>query len=123
MRKKDKLVENEIKLGKVDFVNEIFMNGINISLYSLPFKDLLVNIGENEEKRQVLIRHLKDLCSSTNFLLNGLRTEEDFKRYSRDYDESQRRWLTFLKENGIDTQEKLDEYGEVVRKFVSLFEK
>ncbi len=66
-------------MNKEDFVNEIFMNGINLSLYSIPFKDILVNIGENEEKRQVLIRHLKDLCSSTNFLLNGLRTEEDFK--------------------------------------------
>ena len=110
-------------MTKEDFVNEIFMNGINISLFALSFKDLLINIGENEEKRQVAIRHLKDLCSDTNFLLNGLRSEEDFKRYSRDCVETHRRWLVFLKENGIDTQEKLDEYWEIVRKFVSLFEK
>lgn len=110
-------------MNKEDFVNEIFMNGINISLYALPFKKILINIGENEEKRQALIRHLKDLCSDTNFLLNGLRTEEDFKRYSRDYEESHRRWLTFLKKNGIDTQEKLDEYMHIARKFIGLFEK
>ncbi len=109
-------------MTKEDFVNEIFMNGINISLFALPFKDLLINIGVNEEKRQVAIRHLKDLCSDTNFLLNGLRTEEDFKRYSRDYDESKRRWLKFLKENGIDNEEKFEEYKEVVKKFISLFE-
>lgn len=111
-------------MTKEDFVNEIFMNGINISLFALPFKDLLINIGVNEEKRQAAIRHLKDLCSDINFLLNGLRTEEDFIRYSRDYEESKRRWLAFLKENGIaDDPEKMKEYKEVMKSFVSLFEK
>jgi hypothetical protein len=110
-------------MTKEDFVNEIFMNGINISLFALPFKDLLINIGVNEEKRQAAIRHLKDLCSDTNYLLNGLRSDEDFKKYSKDYDEAHRRWLEFLKDNGLDTQEKLDEYKEIVRKFINLLEK
>lgn len=113
---------DNFEVTKEDFVNEIFMNGINISMYALPFKDLLVNIGENEDKRQAIIRFLKDMCSDINFLLNGLRTEEDFKRYSRDYDESKRRWLKFLKENGIDNEEKFEEYKEATRKFVSLLE-
>ena len=99
------------------------MNGINISLYALPFKDLLVKIGENEEKRQALIRHLKGMCSDINFLLSGLRSEENFVRYSRDYEESRRRWLAFLKSKGIaEDPEKMKEYKEVVKKFISLFE-
>ena len=111
-------------MNKEDFVNEIFMNGINISLYALPCKDLLVNIGEDEDKRQAVIRHLKDMCSDINFLLNGLRSEEDFVRYSRDYEESRRRWLAFLRSKGIaDDPEKMKEYNEAVKKFISLFEK
>lgn len=123
MKKIRKSSEDETKFSKEDFVNEIFMNGISISLFALPFKDLLVNIGENEERRQYAIRYLKDLCSNTNFLLNGLRSEDDFARYSRDYNESRRRWLTFLKENGIDNEEKMKEFFELVKNFVSMFEK
>lgn len=110
-------------MTKEDFVNEIFMNGINISMFALPHKDILINIGDNEEMRQASIRHLKDLCSNTNYLLNGLRTEEDFERYSKGYDESKRAWLSFLKEKGIDNEEKINEYKEVVRRFVNLLEK
>lgn len=109
-------------MTKEDFVDEIFMNGINISMFALPHKELLTHIGDNEEMRQAVIRHLKGLCSNTNFLLNGLRTEEDFERYSKGYDEFKRAWLSFLKENGTDNEEKLNEYKEVVKRFVSLFE-
>lgn len=122
MKRSSKSPENEIKFSKEDFVNEIFMNGISISLFALPFKELLVHIGENEERRQYAIRYLKDLCSNTNFLLNGLRSEDDFVRYSGDYNESRRRWLTFLKENGLNNEEKMKEYLEFVKKFVSMFE-
>ena len=109
-------------MTKEDFVNEIFMNGINISMFALPHKDILVNIGDNEEMRQAVIRHLKSLTSNITFLLNGLRSEEDFERYSKDYDESKRKWLSFLKENGIDNEEKLNEYKEIVKNFISLLE-
>ena len=100
------------------------MNGINISLYSMAFKDHLVNIGKNENERKALIRYLKDLCSDINFLLNGLRSESDFERYSRDYDITQKRWLAYLKEKGIaDDPKKMEEYMDIVRKFVSFIEK
>lgn len=108
-------------ITKEDFVNEIFMTGVTISLLTLPIKELLVNIGEKEEYRQVAIRRLKDMCSSINFLLNGLRTEEDFVRYSRDYTESRREWINFLKEHGIDSEDKFEEYKEIVKNFVGMF--
>lgn len=110
-------------MTKEDFVNEIFMTALNISLFSLPHKELLINIGKDEVRRQAAIRHLKDLCSDINFLLNGLRSDDDFKRYSKDYLESHRRWVAFLKQSGIkDDPAKLQEYQNIMRRLVALFD-
>ena len=108
-------------MTKEDFVNDIFMTGLNIALFALPHKELLVRIGENEEMRQAAICHLKDMCSNIGYLLNGLRTEQNFERYSRDYGESERRWLGILREKGIMADgERKRKYEEVVREFVGL---
>src|SRR5574344_318897 len=98
-------------MKKEDFVDELFISGINISLFTLPHKDLLVNIGENEEMRMAAIKHLKDICRNITFLLNGLRSEDDFERYSAAYKASKNSWLSFLKGQGEKVDEKkLDEY-------------
>lgn len=110
-------------MTKEDFVDELFMSGINISLFALPHKELLVGIGENEEMRQAAINHLKDICSNMTFLLNGLRSEDDFERYSAAYEVSKNSWLSFLKGQGEKVDEKkLDEYKRTVQALISFIE-
>lgn len=110
-------------MKKEDFVDELFISGINISLFTLPHKDLLVNIGENEEMRMAAIKHLKDICSNITFLLNGLRSEDDFERYSAAYEASKNSWLSFLKGQGEKVDEKkLDEYKRTVQALISIIE-
>lgn len=110
-------------MTKDDFVDELFFNGINISLFTLPHRELLVNIGENEEIRQAAIRRLKDTCSNITFLLNGLRTEEDFERYSKAYEVSKKRWFSFLKDQGDKIDEKkFEEYKKTIQALIRFIE-
>lgn len=110
-------------MTKEDFVDDLFINGINISLFTLPHKDLLVNIGENEEMRMAAIKHLKDICSNMTFLLNGLRSEEDFKRYSKAYKASERDWLSFLKGQGEKVDErKMEDFKKAVQALIGIIE-
>ena len=111
-------------MTKEDFVDELFMSGINISLFALPHKELLVSIGENEEMRQAALKHLKDICSNMTFLLNGLRSEDDFDRYSKAYEISRERWFSFLKGQGEKVDEKkLEQYKKTVQTLISFIEK
>lgn len=110
-------------MTKEDFVDELFINGMNISLFTLPHKDLLVNIGENEEMRMAAIKHLKDICSNMTFLLNGLRSEEDFERYSAAYEASKNSWLSFLKGQGEKVDDKkMDDYKKTVQALIDFIE-
>ena len=112
-----------IMMNKEDFVNEIFMNAVGIALTSLSHKELLTKIGEREDLRQSLISYLKGMSSEITFLLNGLRSEDDFQRYSVVADISQRKWRILLKDQNdkVDIK-RLEEYSRLVKDFMSLFD-
>lgn len=110
-------------MTKEDFVDEIFINSVDIALFVLPFKKKLVNVDDDSEERKAAIKHLKMLCSNINFLLNGLRSEKDFLRYSKGYEESMKSWFSFLKNTEFkDSDDKFISYKNKIKNIISLIE-